>query len=254
MRVYGYPSGLLVGRLKSLRKATKNVATKSPLRLRSTYERRSGQALRRLKLGGVDPAEAIGDNGAMKRENADKNEPLRYVAFLRGINVSGKKLIKMQDLKRMFEGMGFANVKTYIQSGNVIFESLEKDTAALRKMIEAGLKRELRYELVVLLRTVGELEEMVKRNPFKKIKDADVGMYVTFMAEECKTKPKLPLFSKKQDVKVLEITGRDAFCLALPTGDGHYGFPNAFIEKEFKLAATTRNWTTVTALCLLVIQ
>lgn len=187
----------------------------------------------------------------MKRQKL-KSAAIRYVAFLRGINVSGQKLIKMQELKRMFEGMGLANVKTFIQSGNVLFESTASDEPALRKKIEAGLERQLGYEVVVLVRTVAELEEMVKRNPFKNIKDARI--YVTFMAEECKTKPKTPFFSPKKDVKVLDIIGRDAFCVSLPAGGGRFGFPNAFIEKEFKVAVTTRNWTTVTALSAALIS
>src|SRR5438552_19199303 len=106
----------------------------------------------------------------------------KYIAFLRGINVSGQKLIKMEDLSRMFAEFGFHNVKTYIQSGNVIFETAEPNPDTLTEKIEQGLHESLGYEVTVILRTFLEVEDLVKRDPFKGTKaDGNAKMYVTFL-------------------------------------------------------------------------
>jgi len=168
-----------------------------------------------------------------------------YIAFLRGINVGGQKIIKMEDLKKMFISFGMGKVKTYIQSGNIIFESSDSDIVKLTLKIEKKLGLELGYEVTVILRTLTEVESILKQNPFKTIKPGeDEKLYVTFMYEEPKLKPKLPLFSTKEDVEVFQIKKLDAFSISRKK-NGSFGFPNAVIEKTLKVAATTRNWSTV---------
>src|SRR6266404_3766400 len=93
-----------------------------------------------------------------------------YVAFLRAINVAGQKLIKMKELAQIFAAAGCKNVRTYIQSGNVIFDYKSTNSAALSKKIERTLQQVLGYEVTVMLRTLSEVEALVRRNPFKKIK------------------------------------------------------------------------------------
>jgi len=176
---------------------------------------------------------------------------IAYIAFLRGINVSGQKLIKMEDLKRMLTSFGLKNVKTYIQSGNIIFESTEADSGKLVQKIGKGLRKELDYDVPVILRTVAEMETLVLSNPFKTFKpNLDEKWYVTFMAESPLQKPKLPVFSVKEDVEVFKITKQDAFCIS-HRKNGSFGFPNLIIEKELKVVATTRNWSTVSKLTAL---
>src|SRR2546427_12004340 len=96
-----------------------------------------------------------------------------YVAFLRAINVAGQKLIKMKDLARIFAAAGCKNVQTYIQSGNVIFDSKSTNAAALSKKIERTLQQALGYEGTIILRTLAEVEALVRHNPYKKIKTVD---------------------------------------------------------------------------------
>jgi uncharacterized protein (DUF1697 family) len=91
-----------------------------------------------------------------------------YVALLRGINVGGHKLIKMKELARIFADAGFKNVRTYVASGNVIFESGSANRAALTRKIEKALQKALGYDVTVVLRTLSEIESIVNRNPFKK--------------------------------------------------------------------------------------
>lgn len=166
----------------------------------------------------------------------------KYIAFLRGINVGGNKLIKMTDLKAAFVSLGFKDVKTFIQSGNVLFGSKKSEIKSLQKKIEKKLKSLFGFDISVIIRTEEDLKIIIEGNPFKKIKDSDKGVkYITFLAEEYKNKLKLPLLSPKKDVKVIDIIKGNAFSLSYPGKDGRFGFPNAFIEKELGISATTRN-------------
>jgi uncharacterized protein (DUF1697 family) len=173
------------------------------------------------------------------------NEKIKYIALLRGINVGGKNLIKMEDLRQIFESLDFENVRTYIQSGNVYFESADKSESAITKKIEKSLHKHLGDDVLVFTRTIPEVEAIVKRNPFNKIKTApSTKLYVSFLKEELKKKPKLPHISTKKDVEIIEIKKREVYCLTVEI-NGRFGFPNNFVEKEFGVPATTRNWTTV---------
>ena len=171
---------------------------------------------------------------------------IKYVALLRGINVGGNKLIRMAELKRIFASLGLKNVQTYIQSGNVLFESSRADSVALTKHIETSLHKAVGFEVPVVLRTTAELEAIVKLNPFSKVKpDADAKLYVTFLVEALKTKPKIPLLSPKRDCEIIHLNPREVFTVAFAMPNGRYGESMAFIEKEFGKSVTTRNWNTV---------
>ncbi|MFM8423658.1 MAG: DUF1697 domain-containing protein, partial [Chloroflexota bacterium] len=89
----------------------------------------------------------------------------QYLVLLRGINVGGKNIIKMADLKASFETMGFSNVLTYIQSGNVVFQSDEKDKAVLTTKIEKGLSKRFNFEAKVVVIAQKELAAIVKSAP-----------------------------------------------------------------------------------------
>src|SRR3984893_8191153 len=134
---------------------------------------------------------------------------IKYVALLRGINVGGNKLIRMAELKRIFASLGLKNVQTYIQSGNVLFESSRADSVALTKHIETSLHKASGFEGPVLLRPTAELEAIVKLNPFSKVKPADSKLNVTFLVEALKTKPTVPLLSPKKDCEIIHLTPRE---------------------------------------------
>lgn len=170
----------------------------------------------------------------------------RYVALLRGINVGGHKLIKMQDLVRICTGAGLKNVGTYIASGNVIFDSPSANRTALVKKIEKALREVLGYEVTVILRTVSEFEHLVKRNPFKKYEASkDVMLCVVFLADEPETRPKMPLASITENLEVVEVADRAAFVIMRRKKNGWFGFPNNFVEKQLSVTGTTRQWSTV---------
>ena len=172
-------------------------------------------------------------------------EIVRYVAFLRGINVGGNKLIKMEALAAAFTAAGFRNVKTYIASGNVIFDSRAATPDLLSKKIEQKLLQTFGHQIAVMVFPLADLEALVKRDPFKRVKlNEDVMLFVILMRSEV-GRVKLPLESKTENLTVIAIEDRAAFIVARRKQNGRVGFPNSFIEKEFGVAATTRNWSTV---------
>ncbi len=168
---------------------------------------------------------------------------ISYISFLRGINVSGQKIIRMQDLAELFESFGFNNVKTYLQTGNVLFDSDETDTTRILKIIDGGIFKELGYRVTVILRTKQEVLDIVESEPFNYY-GGDVKYYLTFLAELPKQPPTLPIRMNEIENKVFNFENNNVFTVGFNV-KGRYGFPNMFIEKEFGVPATTRNWNTI---------
>lgn len=172
-----------------------------------------------------------------------------YIALLRGINMAGYKVIKMNDLRICFESMRFKKVRTYIQSGNVLFESPQSDEVKLLKRINISLENTFDHDIAVLLRTMDELKLISESDPFKRLKPNSMP-YVTFLPFPLKYAPDLPLYSTKRDLEIVHYKNRELFSVGHLV-KGRRGFPNTFIEKEFGILATTRNWNTVKKLVLL---
>jgi uncharacterized protein (DUF1697 family) len=171
---------------------------------------------------------------------------IKYVAFLRGINVGGKRLIKMEDLRRVVESIGLKNVRTFIASGNVLFETSQTNRDALARKIEKKLLTAFGHDVPVVLQTIDELKDLLRAGPFKKIKPgADVMLCVTLLAGEPKAGLKLPLKSATENLEVLSIKHSAAFILCRRKKNGMFSFPNNFFEKEFGVVATTRQWNTI---------
>jgi uncharacterized protein (DUF1697 family) len=168
----------------------------------------------------------------------------RYIALLRGINVGGNKLIKMEALAAAFTAAGFRKVKTYIASGNVIFETRATDRKALTKKIEKMLTAEFGHEIAVAVFTLDELQELTATDPFAGIKPSkDVMMCVTLFNQSV---PKnLPLESKTERLEIVAMHDRAAFIVARRKPTGWFGYPNNWIEKEFGVTGTTRNWSSL---------
>jgi uncharacterized protein (DUF1697 family) len=181
-----------------------------------------------------------------------KIKPEKYIALLRGINVGGKNLIQMRELKEIFESLGFENVRTYIQSGNVLFESDNEIESEAIRVLEPALKNRLGNEINVFIRSAAEIRTIVKLNPFGRIK-TDAKYYVTFIQKPLKIKPELPMFSPNKDVEIIGINKREIYSRSIMV-NGRSGFPNNYSEKEFGIKATTRNWTTVCKLSDLAAQ
>lgn len=170
---------------------------------------------------------------------------MKYIAFLRAINVGGHNKIKMDDLRKLFVSLGYRNVKTVIQSGNVIFETPERNVKAITAKTGKKLSGFMKKDIKVIVRTHSELSKIVKRNPFDKIEaDDGIKMYVFFLYQEPKEKVKIPLMSPTGEVNVFKKTGLQLFMLVKKV-PGKASSPNDFIEKSFGVSATARNWNVV---------
>lgn len=172
-----------------------------------------------------------------------------FISILRGINVSGQKKILMDDLKSLYDHLQFKDVKTYIQSGNVIFKSDEKlSDAELAKKIEDEIFKKYKFQVPVIIRSEDEMEKIISANPFLKEKNIDPKkLHVTFLS-------KIP---GKENIEQLEgmdflpdrfkVSAKEIY-LYVPNGYGETKISNTFFEKKLKVNATTRNWNTVNKL------
>jgi uncharacterized protein (DUF1697 family) len=175
--------------------------------------------------------------------------PIKHVtevAFLRAINVGGKSLVRMAHLQEMFIAAGCRNVRTYIQSGNVLFDAPRARAAAIEHVIEA-LTRRLGKPPQIVFRTLGDIERLVKKPPFGGVQAGPrVKLYVAFLAKPPERRPKFPIVSKPENCEAIGMNDRDVFIISRPTRPGFFGFPNLFVEEALGVSATTRNWSTVT--------
>lgn len=174
-----------------------------------------------------------------------------YIALLRGINVSGQKIIKMEALKKAFESLDYKRVTTYIQSGNVVFGSAAANTSLLRTQIQNTLLKTFGFEVPVSVRTLKEIEEIIKRNPFKKVKTHEgEKLYISFLSGKPTKAAEEDLADVKNDVDEIRLLGYEVYILCRK-GYGNTLFSNTFIEKKLAVSATTRNWDTVQKLLTL---
>lgn len=170
----------------------------------------------------------------------------RQVALLRGINLAGRNKVSMADLRRLFSDLGAEDVTTYVQSGNVLFRSAGA-RGELIQSIEGEIRDRLGLDLTVLLRTSAELAAVVGNNPFAEHEPDPTKLLVTFLAEAPDRARVAALQEKLFEPDEFRVT-RDAIYLRCPTGYGRSKLSNAFFEKHLGVAATTRNWRTVTTL------
>lgn len=170
---------------------------------------------------------------------------MRCIALLRGINVSGRRTVHMTDLKRAVEEMGFGNVSTYLQSGNVIFNCRHAQTAKLAMHIEEKLSETFGFTINVIIRTQEELEKIIETNPL--VDSADVArdkLYVTFLADEPDKTAASKLDLPPGTDEKFAIVGSEVY-LYCPNGYTRTKLNNATFEKKLRTVATTRNWKTI---------
>lgn len=172
----------------------------------------------------------------------------KHLALLRGINVSGHNMIKMDALKKMLENMGFQNVETYIQSGNVFVDSEEEHPATVGFKIKQEIARVFGYDVPVVMVTKSELELCFKNNPYLKEKDCDTKkLYVAFISKELS-----PLAIN--DLKISNFKPDEAaidscrIYIKYAVGAGKTKLDQKYIEKKLNVVATMRNWNTVSKL------
>ena len=174
-----------------------------------------------------------------------------YIALLRGINIGGHKMVSMPRLEEIFKEMEFKNVRTYIQSGNVIFEYRKTDQKNLAMKIETSILKSLGFDVSVIIRNRGEILHVLENNPFLTKRNEDINrLFVTFLNEEPKPDDIKKVQEGDFDSDEFIVSGKEiyGFC---PDGYGRTKLNTNFFEKKFKTTATARNWKTVQKLSVL---
>ena len=163
----------------------------------------------------------------------------RFVVFLKGINVGGHIVVK-EKLQDAFTEMGFQNVATYKQSGNIIFETQSANPQELTSLIEAKLRALLGYEVPVFIRTPTQLKTILELEPFKNQNTAGSSFLVTLLTTAPTNFPlQLPAMIPKSTAQVISTYGTEVFSVTHGGGEG--ALPNPFLESKLKVKATTRN-------------
>ena len=170
-----------------------------------------------------------------------------YIALLRGINVSGQKIIKMADLRALCQKMGFSNVQTYIQSGNILLQS-ELTADQIAEKISNGIKQSYGFEVPIMVITPEELRQAKSKNPYLGDSHLESNkLYFTFLsAEPTEERIKEIDFAQFEPAQCT-ILGK-VFYLHVPEGYGNTKLDNNFFEKKLQVRATTRNLRTVNKL------
>jgi uncharacterized protein (DUF1697 family) len=166
----------------------------------------------------------------------------RYIALLRSINV-GKRQIKMDVLKELFRMADFDNIVTYIQSGNVLFDTKQTNELVLRKAIEEQLEKGTGFEVKTIIRNLEEIAKVIKASPFDPEAETNRKLYITFLAEEPHAEKAAGLEALSTDSETMKIINREVYFLTPAYGETK--FSNNFMEKKLGIVATTRNWQTV---------
>jgi uncharacterized protein (DUF1697 family) len=167
----------------------------------------------------------------------------KKIAILRGINVGGKRKILMVDLKALCRNLGWANVVTYIQSGNLLFDS-KKQNPELEAALENAISYNYGFDVPVIVRSANELHSSIGKNSFFG-KDADITkLHLTFLKEQPSDEDVEKIKAYNYEPDKFEIQDRDVFICC--EGKYHQSkLTNHFFEKKLKVGATTRNWKTV---------
>ena len=166
---------------------------------------------------------------------------VRYIAFLRGINVSGQKLIKMAILRKAMTDAGFSDVATYIQSGNIAFDTVESDSGLIAGRIEDLIENTFGFRTDAIVRNRSEIVVIVNSQGFSELQsDDEKKYYISFLKVGYPGPFTVPEYSKNRDIEIY-YKGRMEFYSICTLYKGNYGFPNAYIEKLTGIPATTRN-------------
>ena len=169
----------------------------------------------------------------------------KYLSMLRGINVSGQRSIKIDELIKLYESLNYNNVRTYIQSGNVIFYSPKDNSENITKKIEGKIKKEFSFDVSVIIRTKYDLNYIINANHFLKRKNIEQSkLHLTFLLNMQEELISREIIEKKSGEDEFYIKGKEIY-LYCPNGYGKTKYTNGFFEKHLNTIATTRNWNTV---------
>jgi uncharacterized protein (DUF1697 family) len=169
---------------------------------------------------------------------------IRYIAFLRAINVGGHT-VKMEHLRQLFESLDLSNVQTFIASGNVVFEAKSKDPRSLEKKIEKRLQEALGYEVATFIRTDAELAEIANYKPFRQADlDAAVALNIAFISDALDNQSKQKLMALHTEIDDFHVHGREIYWLCRKK-QSKSTLSNTVLEKALGIRSTLRGVSTV---------
>lgn len=167
-----------------------------------------------------------------------------FVAFLRGINVGGNHKVPMAELKTCFVNLGFTDIFTLLNSGNIVFKARPKAVEFLEEQLESFLSNHYNFQIPVLIRTEEQMIKMLDAKPFEAITSSkDIQQYVTF-TKEITNKIELPHISEDQSFQILYIEDNAIFS-TVDSSITQSKVAMLFLEKNFGKTCTTRNWNTL---------
>jgi len=168
------------------------------------------------------------------------------ISMLRGVNVGGHHKIKMDELRALYKSIKLEDPRTYVQSGNVIFRTKEKNAAQLAKKIQDAIEKKFGFRPEVILRTADEMRKAIAASPFSGRRDVEPGkLLITFLASEPGPEAQTTLASFKSYPEELHLKGRE-FYIYFPDGAGKSKLPWSQVEKFLKVTGTARNCNSVT--------
>jgi uncharacterized protein (DUF1697 family) len=184
--------------------------------------------------------------------NSKRSRPVgTYVALLRGINVGGKNKVSMRELVTMFTGVGCTDVRTYIQSGNVVFGATTHIADRLPDLAERAIARRFGHRIPIVLRTADELAAVVANNPFIQPGIDTDALQVMFLADQPSAHSVEGLDSNRSPPDSFAVHGREIY-LQCPNGFAQTKLTNAYFDTKLATTSTGRNWRTVMKLLELV--
>ncbi len=173
---------------------------------------------------------------------------LAVVAMLRAVNLGSHNRIRMDALCALCTSLKLRNARTYVQSGNVVFQTSERNLSRVAALIEKRIERDCGFQTDVIVRSQDEMRDVVARNPFAKRKDVDgKRLLVFFFRSDLGTDAPEKIRSVKADGEELHLDGRELY-IYFPDGVGRSKVSTSAIERMLKVAGTGRNWNSVTKL------
>lgn len=166
-----------------------------------------------------------------------------YIALIRGINVGGKGILPMKELIAILENLGLQKIKTYLQSGNAVFQNNEGNASRLSRKIGAAIKKSRGFESQVLLLELAEMEQAAKSNPFPEAESEPKALHLFFLASAPSNPDLIALESLKKRNERFLLKG-NVFYLHAPDGVGRSKLA-ANAERLLGVPMTGRNWRTV---------
>jgi uncharacterized protein (DUF1697 family) len=170
------------------------------------------------------------------------------ISLLRAVNLGPHNKVKMDTLRELYESLGLRGAQTYVQSGNVVFQTEAKDLARLQKRIENAIEESFGFCTGVVLRSSVELKDIIRRNPFAKRSGIEPNkLVVSFLTGEPGPESKEKIAQIKVGPEEMHLDGRELY-IYYAKGIGTSKLTPAVLERALKMSGTARNWNTVTKL------